>query len=369
MPNIMSNVSALEKDTLFGPIAQNDHELVLFCQDSYTGLRAIIAVHNTTLGPGLGGIRMWSYASDEAALQDVLRLSRGMTYKASVAGLNLGGGKAVIIGDARTQKSEALIRRFGKFVNNLSGKYICAEDVGMKVQDMSWIRQETPHVTGISENLGGSGNPSPVTAYGVYVGMKAAIKQVTGSDSLAGKKVIVQGVGSVGQNLVALLKKEDAEIAIHDIYEPNLRKVAQEFGAQILSEEEVYTTAADVYAPCALGATLNPDTIPQLEVSVVAGAANNQLLDEARDGDALRNRGILYAPDFVINAGGLINISQEIHGSTYSRKLALEMTDVIYDTTLNVFKMAQDKDITPQVAAQQLAEKRIQDVGHNRLFQ
>jgi leucine dehydrogenase len=225
----------------FGSIEEHDHELVLFCQDSYTGLKGIIAVHNSTLGPALGGIRMWPYATDEEALTDVLRLSRGMTFKASAAGLNLGGGKAVIIGDARTMKTEALMRRMGQFVNNLGGKYICAEDVGMSVKDMSWIKQETPHVTGISQAMGGSGDPSPVTAYGVYMGMKAAIKRVSGSDSMQGKRVIVQGVGSVGRNLLELLRKEDATVFIHDIYQPALERVAADTGAIILEEDAVYT--------------------------------------------------------------------------------------------------------------------------------
>lgn len=354
--------------SLFGPIAEHDHELVLFCQDNYTGLKAIIAVHNSTLGPGLGGIRMWPYATDQEALTDVLRLSRGMTFKASAAGLNLGGGKAVIIGDARKIKNEAFMRRMGKFVNNLGGKYICAEDVGMSVNDMSWIREETPYVTGVSESMGGSGDPSPVTAYGVYMGMKAAMNRVSGSDSMEGKRVIVQGVGSVGRNLVELLRKEDAKVFIHDIYKPSLEKVSANTGAHIITEEEVYTMEADVYAPCALGATLNQDTIPNLNVSIVAGAANNQLLDENRDGKALLERGILYAPDFVINAGGLINISQEVAGQAYSRDRAIEMTDVIYDTTTRIFDLAQQEGITPHAAAQKVAERRIADLGHNRLY-
>mgnify|MGYP000309555386 CR=1 FL=1 len=368
MQNSANEIEVQKASNLFGPISKNDHELVLFCQDSYTGLRAIIAVHNSTLGPGLGGIRMWPYATDEEALTDVLRLSRGMTFKASAAGLNLGGGKAVIIGDARKMKNEAFMRRMGKFVHNLSGKYICAEDVGMTVQDMGWIREETPHVTGVSQSMGGSGDPSPVTAYGVYMGMKASMQRVTGSDSMNGKSVIVQGVGSVGRNLVELLRKEDAKVFINDIHQPSLEKVSQQHGATIISADEVYSTSADVYAPCALGATLNPDTINQLDVAIVAGAANNQLLDEARDGKALLDKGILYAPDFVINAGGLINISQEVAGQEYSRDRAIEMTEVIYDTTSRIFDLAQQEGITPHAAAQKVAEKRITDIGHNRLY-
>ncbi|MFK7969825.1 MAG: Glu/Leu/Phe/Val dehydrogenase dimerization domain-containing protein [Bacteroidia bacterium] len=368
MPNQANEIDVQVADSLFGPIAQNDHELVLFCQDNYTGLKAIIAVHNSTLGPGLGGIRMWPYKTDQEALTDVLRLSRGMTFKASAAGLNLGGGKAVIIGDARKIKNEAFMRRMGRFVHNLNGKYICAEDVGMTVQDMGWVREETPFVTGIPQSMGGSGDPSPVTAYGVYMGMKAAMNRVSGSDSMTGKRVIVQGVGSVGRNLVELLRKEDATVLIHDIHQASLEKVAANTGAQIIGADDVYTTPADVYAPCALGATVNPDTIPQLDVAIIAGAANNQLLDEARDGQALKDKGILYAPDFVINAGGLINISQEVAGQAYSRDRAIEMTEVIYDTTLRIFDLSQSEGLTPHAAAQQVAEKRVADLGHNRLY-
>lgn len=353
---------------LFDKLTTYDHEQVLFCNDNATGLRAIIAIHNTTLGPSLGGIRMWNYASDEEALTDVLRLSRGMTLKSSAAGLNLGGGKAVIIGDARTQKSEALIRRMGKFVNNLGGKYIAAEDVGMTERDMIDVRAETPHVTGLPEFAGGSGNPSPITAYGVYVGMKAAMKHQTGSDSMEGKRVIVQGAGSVGRGLIELLAKEGAEILVYDIYQPSLDAVAKAHKVTIISAEEVYTTQADVYAPCALGGTVNPDTISQLNCSIVAGAANNQLLDEVRDGQALIDRGIIYAPDFVINAGGVINIIQEVEGVAYSKARALSMCDRIYDTTLNILKTADSSGITPHEAALKIAQARIDAIGHNRLF-
>ena len=353
---------------VFDKLTTYDHEMVVFCNDNATGLRAIIAIHNTTLGPSLGGIRMWNYASDQEALTDVLRLSRGMTLKSSAAGLNLGGGKAVIIGDARTQKTEALLRRMGKFVNNLSGKYIAAEDVGMKESDMEYIRRETPHVTGLPAFAGGSGNPSPITAYGVYLGIKASLKHQTGSESLKDKRIIVQGTGSVGQGLIDLLAKEEAKIFVYDIYEPSLKAVVSKYPVIVISAEEVYTTAADVYAPCALGATLNPDTIPLLNCSIVAGAANNQLLDEVRDGQALVDRGILYAPDFVINAGGVINIIQEVEGVPYVKERALSMCDRIYDTTLAILKTADTDSITPHSAALKIAQARIDAIGRNRLF-
>lgn len=361
----MSDVQVLTppNSELFASISQFDHELVLFCNDNTTGLKAIIAVHNTTLGPALGGLRMWNYKSDHDALFDVLRLSRGMTYKSAVAGLNLGGGKAVIIGDARTQKSEALLRRFGKFVNNLAGKYITAEDVGIGVQDIETVLNETPHVAGLADK---SGDPSPFTAYGTYLSIKASMKKLTGSDSLVGKKVMVQGTGHVGLYLVEHLVKEGATVLAYDIYEDNL-KAAVATGATAVSGDVVYSSAVDVYAPCALGATLNPDTIPQLKCAIVAGAANNQLLDEVRDGQALQDRKILYAPDFVANAGGIINVFNEVQGN-YRKERSMRMTENIYNTVLNVYATCDAQGILPQQAAIAVAEKRIKEVGHIRLF-
>jgi len=355
-----------QKQQFFDLLSENDHEQVLICNDNATGLKAIIAIHNTTLGPALGGCRMWQYVSDYDALVDALRLSRGMTFKSAVAGLNLGGGKSVIIGDARTQKSEALLRRFGMFLNNLGGKYITAEDVGMGEQDMEFIGMESKFVSGLPEYSGGSGNPSPVTAYGTYLGLKAAIREATGSNSMEGRSAIVQGVGSVGLHLTKLLLKEGAKVYVHDIFDKAIKK-AVDLGAEAISAEEVYTKNVDVYAPCALGATLNATTIPQLNCMVVAGAANNQLHNEDADGQALKNKGILYAPDFVINAGGIINVSLEVNGE-YNYKKAMKMTERIYDTTLQIFKLAKNEDITTDQAARKLAEQRIQAIGHNRLF-
>ena len=349
--------------TGFDAISANNHELVMYCNDNATGLKAIIAVHNTTLGPALGGLRMWNYTTDKDALFDVLRLSRGMTYKSAVAGLNLGGGKAVIIGDSRTQKNEALLRRFGKFVNNLAGKYITAEDVGIGVKDIECVQNETPYVAGLTDK---SGDPSPYTALGTYLSIKAGMKKITGSDSLAGKKVMVQGTGHVGLYLVEHLIKEGAIVYAYDIYEDSLKK-AVSMGAIAVSAAAVYSQVVDVYAPCALGATLNPDTIPQLTCTLVAGAANNQLLDEVRDGESLQNRGILYAPDFVVNAGGIINVFNEVSGN-YNVNKATRMTEGIYDTVLNVFKMCEDQKMLPQQAAMAIGEKRIREVGNNRLF-
>lgn len=361
----LKEITVAQNAEIFTSISANNHELVLFCNDNATGLKAIIAVHNTTLGPALGGLRMWNYTSNEAAIFDVLRLSRGMTYKSAVAGLNLGGGKAVIIGDSRTQKNEALLRRFGKFVNNLAGKYITAEDVGIGVQDIEYVRMETKHVAGIPVEIGGSGDPSPVTAYGTYLGIKASMKKLTGSDSLNKRRIVVQGVGSVGRYLVEHLIKEGAEVFVYDIYAEQMQS-SLNLGAKAISAEEVYSISADVYAPCALGATLNPETIPQLNCAIVAGAANNQLLDENRDALALQARGILYAPDFVVNAGGIINVYNELE--SYNQNRALKMAEKIYDTTLNIFKLSESQAITTNQAAIALAEKRIKDVGNNRLY-
>ncbi|MBL4654577.1 MAG: Glu/Leu/Phe/Val dehydrogenase, partial [Bacteroidia bacterium] len=279
-----------------------DHEQVEFCHDEETGLKAIIAVHSTVLGPALGGTRMWSYKSEEEAVRDVLRLSRGMTYKASISGLELGGGKAVIIGNSKKIKSEALMKSYGRFVDNLKGKYITAEDVGTSEQDMIYISSETKHVTDIPESMGGSGDPSPVTAYGTYMGMKASVKEMWGNDDLNGKTIAVQGVGHVGQYLVEYLSKENARILVCDINEDNLKSVTDNFkNVSVVSPEEIYNVKMDIYSPCALGATINTETLNQLTCSIIAGAANNQLEDENIHGKMVIEKGILYAPDFLIN--------------------------------------------------------------------
>ncbi|MDQ3191581.1 MAG: leucine dehydrogenase [Bacteroidota bacterium] len=343
----------------------HDHEQVVFCQDQATGLKAIIAIHNTVLGPSLGGTRMWRYENETAALNDVLRLSRGMTYKASITGLNLGGGKAVIIGDSRKDKSEALMRRFGKFVNSLGGKYITAEDVGISTRDMEFVNMETEHVSGLPESMGGSGDPSPVTAYGVYMGMKAAAQVKWGSDSLAGKKVGVQGIGHVGESLVEYLSKENAKVFVCDIYEDSLKNVVSKFNAQVVSVDEFYDIDMDIYAPCALGATVNNETLGRLKCSIIAGAANNQLADEDIHGALVMKKGILYAPDFLINAGGLINVYSELEG--YNRDRSMKRAENIYHTTLDIFKMSKEENIPTYQAANRLAEQRIASMGKVKL--
>ena len=352
----------LKKDkSVFGQISEYNHEKVVFCHDHETGLKAIIGIHNTVLGPALGGTRMWSYASEAEALDDVLRLSRGMTYKAAISGLNLGGGKAVIIGDAKKDKSEALIRRYGRFVKNLNGAYITAEDVGTTTKDMEYIKMETDYVAGLPESMGGSGDPSPVTAYGTYMGMKAAAKKAYGSDSLSGKKISVQGVGHVGGYLVELLAKENAEVFITDIYEDRLRDISTKYNAKVVSMDEIYDLDVDIYAPCALGGTINDETINRLKCQIIAGSANNQLREETIHGPALIERGIIYAPDFLINAGGLINVYSELQG--YNRESAYAQTERIYGYTLDIFELAEKEGIYTQLAATKMAEKRISAIG------
>ena len=344
---------------VIGNMQTMGHEQVIFCNDSETGLKAIIAIHDTTLGPALGGTRMWNYSNETDALNDVLRLSRGMTFKASISGLNLGGGKAVIIGDANTEKTEALMKKFGEYVNKLGGTYITAEDVGMSTKDMEYVREMTKHVTGIPESMGGSGDPSPVTAYGVYWGMKASAKFKWGSDYLEGKTILVQGVGHVGENLVKHLTEEDAKVFVTDINEEKLAEVSEKYGAKIITGDAIYDMDMDIYAPCALGATLNTDTIHRLKCAIVAGAANNQLEDEMIHGEMIKEKGIVYAPDFLINAGGLINVYSEING--YDREKSLNKTRKIYDTTLEILLKAEQEDITTHKAALVIAEQRIQN--------
>ena len=345
---------------LFSKLETADHEQIVLCNDNSTGLKAIIAIHNTVLGPGLGGTRMWHYSTEAEALNDVLRLSRGMTHKAAISGLNLGGAKAVIIGDANKHKSEALMRKFGRFVENLNGKYITAEDVGTTTKDMEYVNMETNHVVGLPESMGGGGDPSPVTAYGVYMGIKASAKKAYGSDSLGGKKVAVQGIGKVGMHLVELLHKDGAEIFVSDINEDNLKHASRHYGVHVVSNKEIFTIPVDVFAPCALGAILNTENINKLNCNIVAGAANNQLAVEDEHGPLLAEKGILYAPDFLINAGGLINVYSEHIG--YNRETALRDTEKIYDTTLSIYDLAEAQKIHTQKAAIVLAEKRVSDI-------
>lgn len=352
----------LIENPVIAQMSQYNHEQLLFCNDNATGLKAIIGVHNTVLGPALGGTRMWMYNNEVEALTDVLRLSRGMTYKNSLAGLNLGGGKSVIIGDSSTMKNEAYMRRFGKFVNSLAGKYITAEDVGTSTQDMTWVSMETKHVVGLP---GKSGDPSPVTAYGVYVGMKAAAKEQFGTDSLAGRKIAVQGVGHVGEYLVGHLVKEGAEVFITDINQNALQRISSEYGVKVVGLDEIYDLDVDIYAPCALGATVNDDTLSRLKCSIIAGAANNQLKDENVHGKIVMEKGIIYAPDFALNAGGVINCYSEFAG--LSADWGMIKAEEIYTTIQNIIKRSNQDQIPTYQIANRMAEERIAAIGNVKL--
>ncbi len=350
--------------SIFDQIRKKDHEQVVFCSSKDSNLRAIIGIHDTTLGPALGGTRMWMYAADEDALVDVLRLSRGMTYKAAVAGLNLGGGKAVIIGDPHKDKNESMFRAFGRFVDGLAGRYITAEDVGTSVEDMEYVRMETKYVTGIDKALGGSGDPSPFTAYGVYVGMKAAMKELTGSDSLAGKKVAVQGAGNVAKYVCNHLAKDGAKVYVTDIYEEKAKAIIAETKAEYVHPDKIYDVDADVFCPCALGAIINDDTINRLKFKIIAGGANNQLADENKHGKILMDKEIIYAPDYAINAGGLINVANELEG--YHSERAMKQAGQIYDTIRTVLTIAKRERIPTHEASNKLAEERINSIGKIR---
>lgn len=335
------------------------HEQVVYCYDVASGLKAIIAIHDTTLGPALGGTRLWPYENEAEALRDVLRLSRGMTYKSACAGLSLGGGKAVIIADPR-QKSEALFRAFGRFVDSLGGRYITAEDVNTKVTDMDYVRQETRFVTGVSPELGGSGDPSPVTALGVYHGLRAGVEYRLNRKDLRGLKVAVQGVGNVGKNLCRLLAEQGAKLYVNDVSEERLKEVERLYGATIVGEREIYGLDVDVFSPNALGAILNNNTIPLIKAPVICGGSNNQLEDEAVHARALRERKIAYCPDYVVNAGGITNVYNELIG--YNRDKAMRETEGIFRTTMQVLLESEQAGITTHEASQRLAERRIKAV-------
>jgi leucine dehydrogenase len=349
-----------QPESIFSQLDAFGHKKVVFCSDPDTGLKAIIAIHDTTLGPACGSTRMWNYKSEADALNDVLRLSKSMTYKCAVAGLNMGGGYSVIIGDSHRDKTEAKMRKFGRFIKNLNGEFITSEDVGTNPRDMEYIRMETQHVTGVPESIGGSGDPSPVAAQGVFMGIKACVKEQFGSDSLTGKSVIVQGVGHVGEHLVRLLRDENVKVYISDIQEDRIGQIAKKYGAEAVSNNNIFDIDADIYAPCALGGTINTQTINKLKCGIIAGSANNQLLDEAEHGALLLDKGILFAPDYVINAGGIINCYSELMG--FSKKRTLQLTENIYEVTRNILKLSKTENISTITAANKIAEKRIADI-------
>ncbi|MCL6515792.1 Glu/Leu/Phe/Val dehydrogenase [Alicyclobacillus sp.] len=348
---------------LFSYLEQYGYEQVVFCHDRASGLRAIIAIHDTTLGPALGGCRMWTYASEEDALLDALRLARGMTYKAAAAGLNLGGGKTVVIGNPKTDKSEALFRALGRYIQSLGGRYITAEDVGTDVRDMDLIHLETDYVTGVSQAYGSSGNPSPMTALGVFRGLQATARQVFGTDDVAGRTVAIQGLGSVGFALAQLLHEHGARLIVTDINQEALARAKSELDAEVVAPADILSVPCDILAPCALGGVLNDDTIPKLRCQAIAGSANNQLADD-RHGDLLHERGILYAPDFVINAGGLINVADELEG--YHPERARKKVEGIYEIMRNLYDLAQREGIPSHRAANRLAEQRIETMRQVR---
>jgi leucine dehydrogenase len=338
---------------LFDALAEMGHEEIVMCSDPSVGYRGILAVHSTKLGPALGGTRFWQYATDEEAITDALRLSRGMTYKNAVAGLYLGGGKSIIIGDNKTKDREKIFRAHGRFVEILGGRYITAEDVGTSTKDMAYVQMETKHVAGLA---GKSGDPSPVTAHGVFRAVQASANRKWGSDSLEGKTIAIQGCGSVGSYLAKELHEAGAKLIVSDIDSAKVAKVSKATSARIVEGDAIFSVDADIFSPCALGGIINDKTIPKLKVQIVAGGANNQLLEE-RHGDELQRRGILYAPDYVANAGGVINVYGEVAG--WDAQRALNKADDIYDTILKVFDIAEAKNIPTYEAADRLAELRL----------
>jgi len=351
--------------SVFDRVIQGEHEQVVYCYDKPTGLKAIVAIHNTALGPALGGTRIWHYAHDDDALTDVLRLSRGMTYKAALANLKLGGGKAVIIGDAHQIKTEALLRRYGQFVDTFHGRYITAPDVNTNMHDMATIAQQTSYVQSLPGEQGGSDDPSPFTAYGTYLGIKAALKKVYGADRLQGKKIGVEGLGKVGGHLVAYLCEEGAQVYVTDVAQEKLVSIAQAHPVHVVQPDALYDLPLDVYAPCALGATLNDANIARLRCKIVAGAANNQLEDGQRHGQLLFDQGIVYVPDFLVNVGGLVNVHTDLYYD-YSRALAYQHVERIYDICLEVLARSESEHSPPPMVAERIARERIsnaQDVS------
>jgi len=343
---------------IFDTITKYGHEQIVLCHDETTNLRAVIAIHNTILGPALGGCRMWPFESEEEAIFDAMRLSRGMTYKNAAAGLNLGGGKAVIIGDPNKDKSEALFRAFGRFVQSVGGRYITAEDVGTSVEDMEQIKMETNFVAGLPVEFGGSGDPSPFTALGVFEGIKASVKYRLKRDNLKEIKVAVQGAGHVGYSLCEMLQEAGAELIISDIFEDKVDRVVSDFGAKGVAGNEIYEVDAEVFAPCALGAIVNDDTIKRMKFSIIAGGANNQLLDETVHGKKLKEKNILYAPDYLINAGGVTNVFFEVINE-YSSDRVTKKVKNIYNILMEVYRISDSENITTVEAAAHLAEKRL----------
>jgi leucine dehydrogenase len=350
---------------VFDEVAREGHEQILYGYDKVSGLKAIIAIHSTALGPALGGTRFFPYPTEEDALEDVLRLSKGMTYKAAAAGLDLGGGKGVIIGDPMTDKSERLFRAYGRIVDSLQGRYITAEDMGTTTADIDLIRRETHWALGNSVAEGGSGDPSPVTARGLFAASRAVCEFLWGDSEVAGRRFAVQGVGKVGSAFVQLLVEARAEVIVSDAYEPAIAAAVETYGVKSVEAAEIHTVDCDIFSPCARGAGINETTIPELSCLAIVGSANNQLAKDS-DADEIAQRGILYAPDFVVNAGGLINVYDELLG--YSKMRALYRVDGIFDATKTILEVSKHEGINPNAAAIRVAEDRIRDIGDLRRF-
>ncbi|GAB4134529.1 MAG: leucine dehydrogenase [Ignavibacteriales bacterium] len=348
----------------FELLSENGHEQLVYCLNEEAGLKAIIAIHDTTLGPALGGTRMLNYVSETDAINDALRLSKAMTYKAAVAGLNFGGGKAVILKNDNLENKELLFRTFGKFVDGLGGRFIAAEDMGTDVKDMEFVRMETKYVTGISKAIGGSGDPTPVTAYGVYVGMKACAKEKWGNESLRGRKIAIQGAGQVARHLSEYLFNEGAELFVADIDNNKIKRLLEMIKATVVSPEEIYEVDAEIFSPCAIGGVINEHSISKLKCEIIAGGANNQLQDENNDGKLLLDKNILYAPDYVINAGGLINVANELEG--YRQDRAMKQAENIFNILTRVFSLSKSKNIPTNQASAHIAEERLKSISKIR---
>ena len=341
---------------IFRELAVDKHEQVVFCSDGVSGLRSMIAVHDTTLGPAIGGVRMYPYASEEDALKDVLLLSKAMTYKAAACGVNLGGGQGVIVGDPNKDKTEILLRAFGRFVNGLNGRYITAEDLGTTVEDMEIVRYETRFVAGLSRAVGGGGDPGPVSAIGVYYGMLACVEKVFRDRDFSRRSIVIQGLGNVGYSLAQRLSGEGAKLFVTDVIVSKVKQATEEFKAEAIDPEQVLEVEADIFCPCALGGVISRKNIDRIKAKIIAGAANNQLEDDQL-GDLLQEKSILYAPDFVIGAGGLINVVNELEG--YNQERALKQASGIYDMLVRILKKAESESISTLEAANRLAQERI----------
>lgn len=342
---------------IFATLISDNHEKVVLCNDRDTGLQAIIAVHNTNLGPGLGGIRMRPYPSDKDALEDALRLSQGMTYKAAIAGLNMGGAKTVIIGNATKAKSPDLLRALGRYIESLNGEYIAGQDIGTNANDMAVIREVTKHVSCVKRSAGGAGDPSYVTAYGVVCGIRAVLQSATGSDSLNGRHIVVQGLGNVGYSVARYCAEAGARLTVCDVVEELVKRAASELGATTVPPDEVYGVECDIFSPNSIGGVINPLTRPQLRCLGVCGGANN-VLSELSEADALVKAGIIYGPDYLVNSGGLIRCVEEVAGRPTDDKTIFAKVDYIYEQTLSVIEEAKRAHISPALAANRIAEKR-----------